>query len=119
MLNWKQLLLTLYYHGTYPVRMWNYWHEVSKDHLPVIVLFYHRIADDRANPWTTSNAMFFRQIHWLRERFQFISLRDAQQRIGCGHNPQPCISITFDDGYADNCQQAMPWLIKERIPCTY
>ena len=27
---WKQLLLTLYYHATYPVRAWNYWREVSQ-----------------------------------------------------------------------------------------
>jgi peptidoglycan/xylan/chitin deacetylase (PgdA/CDA1 family) len=116
---WKQLLLTLYYHATYPVRTWNYWREVSNDHLPAIVLYYHRIADDRADPRTISNAMFVRQVRWLRERFDFISLGDAQQRIRRGYNPQPCISITFDDGYADNCQQAIPWLIKERIPCTY
>ncbi len=116
---WKQLLLTLYYHATYPARTWNYWREASCDHLPVIVLYYHRIADDRANPWTTSNMMFVRQIRWLRERFDFISLGDAQQRIRRGYNPRPCVSVTFDDGYADNCQQAVPWLIKERIPCTY
>lgn len=116
---WKQLLLTLYYHATRPARTWNYWREVSGDHLPVMVLYYHRIADDRANPWTVSNAMFVRQIRWLRERFDFISLGDAQQRIRRGYNPQPCVSITFDDGYADNCQQAIPRLIKERIPCTY
>jgi peptidoglycan/xylan/chitin deacetylase (PgdA/CDA1 family) len=116
---WKQLLLTLYYHASYPVRAWNYWRDVSQDRLPVMVLYYHRIADDRANPWTISPAMFLRQIQWLRERFDFISLEDAQQRIRRGYNPQPCISITFDDGYAENCQQAIPWLIKHRIPCTY
>ena len=26
---WKQLLLTLYYHATYPVRACRYWREVS------------------------------------------------------------------------------------------
>jgi peptidoglycan/xylan/chitin deacetylase (PgdA/CDA1 family) len=116
---WKQLLLNLYYHGTYPVRAWNYWRAESTDHLPVIVLCYHRIADDRATPWTMSNAMFLRQIHWLQERFRFVSLEEAQLRMGRGHNSQPCISITFDDGYAENCQQAIPTLIRERIPCTY
>ena len=116
---WKQLFLTLYYHATRPVRVCNYWREVSKDHLPVAVLFYHRIADDRANPWTISNATFVRQMCWLRERFDFISLEEAQQRMRRGYNPQPCVSITFDDGYADNCQQAIPWLVKHRIPCTY
>jgi peptidoglycan/xylan/chitin deacetylase (PgdA/CDA1 family) len=116
---WKQLLLTAYYHASYPLRAWTYWRDVSQDRLPVIVLYYHRIADDRATPWTVSNARFERQIRWLQERFDFISLDDAQQRIRRGYNPQPCVSITFDDGYADNCQQAIPWLIKERVPFTY
>ena len=116
---WKQILLNLYYHASYPVRTWNYWREVSKDHLPIIILFYHRIADDRANAWTVSNAMFSRQIDWLERHFQLVSLEEAQRRIRQGYNHQTCISITFDDGYADNCQQAIPLLVKKRIPCTY
>ena len=79
---WKKMLLSIYYHATYPVRVCRYWHEVSQDHLPVIILFYHRIADDRANTWTASNAMFVRQINWLKSRFDFITLHEAQQRIG-------------------------------------
>jgi peptidoglycan/xylan/chitin deacetylase (PgdA/CDA1 family) len=116
---WKQLLLTLYYHASYPARMHNYWWAAMHDRLPLIVLYYHRVADDRANPWTISNAMFLRQINWLRERFDMISLSEAQERICRDYNPQPCVSITFDDGYADNCQQAIPWLIKHHIACTY
>lgn len=119
MSRWKNALLTLYYHATRPLRACTYWREVADDRLPIIVLFYHRIADDRANPWTTSNAMFVRQMQWLQNRFCFVSLSEAQERIRRGYNPQPCIAITFDDGYSENCQQAIPWLIKQRIPCTY
>jgi peptidoglycan/xylan/chitin deacetylase (PgdA/CDA1 family) len=116
---WKQLLLTLYYHATGPSRACNYWLAAAKDRLPVIVLFYHRIADDRATPWTITNALFARQIHWLARRFRFVSLEEAQRRIRRGCNGEPCVSITFDDGYAENCRHALPLLIKERIPCTY
>ncbi len=116
---WKRVALTAYYYASRPLRAWNYWTAASRDHLPLMVLYYHRIADDRATPWTISNAMFIRQIEWLRERFDIISLHDSQARICRGYNPQPCISITFDDGYADNCQRAVPWLIKHRVPCTY
>jgi len=116
---WKQLLLSLYYHATCPVRVRNRRRWASQGRLPAIVLFWHRIADDRANPWTTSNASFARQIHWLQKRFLFVSLEEAQRRIRAGCNREPCVSITFDDGYADNCRQAIPWLIEKRIPCTY
>ena len=116
---WKQILLNAYYYASYPVRWWNRCEAVSDEKVPMIVLYYHRIADDEANPWTTSNRMFARQIDWLRRRFEFISLEEAQRRIRRGLNYRPCVSITFDDGYADNCQQAIPLLIREQIPCTY
>jgi peptidoglycan/xylan/chitin deacetylase (PgdA/CDA1 family) len=116
---WKRLLLNLYYHGTYPVRVCNYWREVSRGHLPIIVLCYHRISDDGLNSWTTSNRLFTQQIRWLAKRFRFISLEETQRRIRSGENHEPCVSITFDDGYADNCRSALPWLLKENIPCTY
>ncbi|HEX3871648.1 MAG TPA: polysaccharide deacetylase family protein, partial [Pirellulales bacterium] len=42
-----------------------------------------------------------------------------QHRIAIGHNSTPAVSVTFDDGYADNCRTAVPLLLAERIPCTY
>jgi peptidoglycan/xylan/chitin deacetylase (PgdA/CDA1 family) len=116
---WKRLLLNLYYHATLPVRARNCARYAAADHLPAIVLCWHRIADDRANPWTISHAMFARQIRWLSRHFEFVSLAEAQRRIRDNCNSCPCVSVTFDDGYADNCQQAIPLLIEERIPCTY
>ena len=116
---WKQLLLSLYYDATCPLRAWNRRRWALQGRLPAIVLFWHRIADDRANPWTTSNALFTEQICWLQKRFTFVSLEEAQRRIREGCNREPCVSITFDDGYAENCRQAIPWLIEKRIPCTY
>ena len=51
-------------------------------------------------------------------RFDLISLAEVQRRIA-GRNHRPAVAITFDDGYAINCDLAMPLLIAERIPCTY
>jgi peptidoglycan/xylan/chitin deacetylase (PgdA/CDA1 family) len=115
----RQILLGLYYHASYPVRLWDQWLDAAQGRLPVLVVYCHRVADDRANPWTISNSVFRRQIGWLRDHFSVVSLEEVQLRIARGCNREPCVSITFDDGYADNCQQAVPWLIKERIPCTY
>lgn len=116
---WKSLLLKLYYHGTLPYRWWWNSKAAAEHRAPVIVLFYHRIADDRANPWTTSNRTFARQIRWLAQRFDVVSLEEAQRRIQSRRNTRPCVSITFDDGYAENCRQAIPLLIRNQIPCTY
>lgn len=86
---------------------------------PVMAVFYHRVADAFPNDWTISTERFKAQINWIRHRFEIISLIEAQQRIGAGGNRTPAVCITFDDGYADNCRDALPWLLDERIPFTY
>jgi peptidoglycan/xylan/chitin deacetylase (PgdA/CDA1 family) len=55
----------------------------------------------------------------MKRRFEFVSLAEAQRRLRSGSNFEPTVSITFDDGYSDNCDHALPLLIRERIPCTY
>lgn len=111
-------LLGLYYHTSLPYRQWCNRRETAAGRAPVMVLFYHRIADDRANDWTCPFAVFQRQMHWIKRHFDVVSLGEAQRRLRQG-NHRPAVSITFDDGYADNCARALPLLIEERIPCTY
>jgi peptidoglycan/xylan/chitin deacetylase (PgdA/CDA1 family) len=118
MIDCKSLLLGLYYYGSRPYRWWSGRRAAAGDRAPVVVLFYHRIADDRANPWTTSNRTFARQIRWLERHVDLVSLEEAQRRIRSG-NRRLAVSITFDDGYAENCRQAIPLLLRKRIPCTY
>ncbi len=117
--DWKSLPLALYYHGTCPYRWWWMRRAAAEHGVPVVVLFYHRIADDGANRWTTSQRTFARQIAWLTRRFEIVSLAEAQRRVRSGRNTRRCVSITFDDGYAENCQGAVPLLVRKQIPCTY
>jgi peptidoglycan/xylan/chitin deacetylase (PgdA/CDA1 family) len=116
---WKRLLLHAYLYGSLPYRALANACARRSGRAPVIVLFYHRVADDHANAWTMPSDAFVRQVRWLQARFQLVSLPEAQRRIRAAANKQPVVSITFDDGYADNCQRALPWLISQRVPCTY
>ncbi len=116
---WKSLILSLYYRGTLPWRSVCNAHRAEAGRAPAMVLFYHRIADREPNDWTASNANFARQIRWLKDHFDMVTLGEAQRRVASGDNDRPCVSITFDDGYAENCQQALPLLIREGVPCTY
>lgn len=116
---WKSLLIWPYLYSTWPVRRWRNRAAALAGLAPVFVFYYHRIADDAANDWTVSNEMFQRQVNWLRSRFELVSLAECQRRMRAKENTQPCAAITFDDGYAENCEQALPWLIREKIPCTY
>jgi peptidoglycan/xylan/chitin deacetylase (PgdA/CDA1 family) len=115
----KTLLLELYYRATYPRRWWRNLRAAAEHRLPVVVLFYHRIADDRRSAWTISNRAFNRQIRWLERHVDLVSLEEAQRRIQSGDNSRLCVSVTFDDGYAENCRHAIPLLVRSQIPCTY
>lgn len=116
---WKQCLLSGYYHATWPARVCYAHALAARGRAPAMVLFYHRVADDAASPWTCSNSTFKRQIDWLADRFEMVSLAEAQRRIRSGENQRTCVTITFDDGYAANCDFALPLLVERKIPCTY
>ncbi len=116
---WNRRLLSLYYYGSYPYRRLRNARAAAAGKAPLMALFYHRVADDRANAWTCPFDLFARQMEWLKAHFDMVSLAELQARIRRGWNSRPAVSITFDDGYADNCRQALPLLIAQRIPCTY
>ena len=48
-----------------------------------------------------------------------VTLAEAQNRIASGHCAQPTACITFDDGYRDNCDTAIPLLLERELPFTY
>lgn len=86
---------------------------------PIPVLFYHRVADAHPNDWTISRRRFEQQIDFLRASFDVIGLDEVQRRIQQVDSCRPAVAITFDDGYAENCDFALPLLIRHQLPCTY
>lgn len=115
---WKTSLLDGYRYATWPWRAAVIRQMKQSRTVPLVVLFYHRVANDLPNPWTISEAGFLRQIDWLQQNFELVSLAEIQQRMRVG-NSRPAVSITFDDGYSDNCSFALPLLIERGIPVTY
>jgi len=115
---WRRSLVAAWYYGTIGYRMAAAAHAARLGRSPVMVLFYHRVADEHPNAWTISTTEFRRQVEWLTARFDLVSLAEAQRRVAEG-NHRPAVSITFDDGYADNCHFALPLLMERAIPCTY
>ncbi|MCA9129555.1 MAG: polysaccharide deacetylase family protein [Planctomycetales bacterium] len=87
--------------------------------LPISILFYHRVADDQPNDWTISRRDFAMHLDWLQDRFEIVSLSEAQNRIIANRSDRPTVAITFDDGYADNSDFAIPELSRRQLPATY
>ena len=92
---------------------------VKTGQVPVYSLFYHRIANDHVTPWTITHEQFEKQIDWLQDNFEIVDLEECQRRIASGFNDRPTVAITFDDGYAENCEFGLPLLIERGIPVTY
>ena len=115
----KQLALWGYYAASQPARRRAEVDRAARQTEPVRVLFYHRVADRYPNAWTMPTRVFAAQVRWLKERFDIVSLAEAQERIAAGRNRWPTACITFDDGYAENLKFAIPLLVSEGIPFTY
>lgn len=116
---YKSQILGLYYLATLPQRKQAASERQATGTVPIISVLYHRVADVHPNNWTIDWKRFRNQIDWLRQHFDIVSLEDAQLLIAAGENSRPTVSITFDDGYVENCDKAIPWLVKEQIPFTY
>lgn len=115
----KSSLIETWRIGSGPWRRLRLQRMIAEAKVPVFSVFYHRVADEHENPWSMSFEQFRTQMVWFKENFDVVSMGQLQDRIKSGENSRPAVSVTFDDGYAENCDQALPFLIEENIPCTY
>jgi len=119
MMDARELALHAYYYGTYPLRTRYRDRLESGGQAPLCVLFYHRVADTHPNGWSISNGEFESQMRWLKQNVDLVSLAEIQSRMRSGRNDRVAVAVTFDDGYAENCQRAIPFLLAHEIPMTY
>lgn len=90
------------------------------------ILMYHSVLPDPSQWVDTygeiahSELIFRAQMELLVREFRPISLEEAVQHIRSGNNlPRRSVVVTFDDGYADNCEVAMPVLNQAGVPATF
>ncbi|QDT03761.1 Gellan lyase precursor [Rubripirellula lacrimiformis] len=102
-----------------PVRRARLLQAAKQGRAPISISFYHRVSDTHPNGWTISNDQFLRHIDHCQQHFEMIGLDEVQRRVRTSQSHTAAISITFDDGYGDNVDFAMPLLIQRGIPCTY
>ncbi len=90
------------------------------------IVNYHRIYEDKLSTpfdpsvFGPSVYEFEQQMAFLRENFNLLSENDL---INLTHTKQPFFGknalVTFDDGYRDNYQLALPVLKKHQIPAIF
>jgi peptidoglycan/xylan/chitin deacetylase (PgdA/CDA1 family) len=94
----------------------------NRDTLTVVV--FHRVlaVDDERWPhahpeWTVSDTVFDECLQFFRRYYHVISLQELLASLEHGTKlPSRSLLVTFDDGYADNEQYALPLLQRDRVP---
>ncbi len=93
-------------------------------HLPdqrLSVLVYHRVlsAPDPLRPGEPTVEEFEARMRWLASNYNVMPLIEAVRGVRANRLPKRALSITFDDGYADNHDLALPVLRKLGLPATF
>jgi peptidoglycan/xylan/chitin deacetylase (PgdA/CDA1 family) len=85
------------------------------------VLIYHRVGSkpDPLRPRAATAEEFRRQMRVLRRFFRPVALQQGMTRLRAGTLPARAVAVTFDDGYMDNVQVALPILREQGIPATF
>jgi peptidoglycan/xylan/chitin deacetylase (PgdA/CDA1 family) len=92
----------------------------------VLVLGYHRVVEDfdRASrhaipAMLVSRVMLERHLSWVARTHTFVTLDEAARALTADQPPaRPLAALTFDDGYADVHDVALPLLDRMGIPAT-
>jgi peptidoglycan/xylan/chitin deacetylase (PgdA/CDA1 family) len=87
-----------------------------------IILMYHAIGaeGEPASCYVVPRRRFATQMAWLKLRgYRVIALSELVDRLR-SHRivPARSVVITFDDGFADNCSEALPILRRHGFPAT-
>ncbi|MDR3619551.1 MAG: polysaccharide deacetylase family protein [Paludisphaera borealis] len=92
----------------------------------LVVLTYHRIAtrggkaDPYYDPVISATPEGFRdQMRMVRDRFEVVRPEDLAGGATVPNGRKPLAMVTFDDGYRDNHDAALPILQELEIPATF
>jgi len=87
----------------------------------LMIVQFHRVlsAPDSLLESEPDTVRFERQIGWLVRNFNILTVGDALGLLYSRHLPSRALCITFDDGYRDNADNALPILLKHGIRGTF
>jgi peptidoglycan/xylan/chitin deacetylase (PgdA/CDA1 family) len=84
----------------------------------VFVLCYHSIHPVSHHASATPE-LFEEHLRWLTAHCNVVPFGSVLDRVSDGNGPKPTVAITFDDGYGDNYNEALPILLRYGVPATF
>jgi peptidoglycan/xylan/chitin deacetylase (PgdA/CDA1 family) len=85
------------------------------------ILIFHRVlpSPDPLFPSEVDAVRFDRMMATVSRAFRVLPLAEAVRLMGESRLPPRALAITFDDGYADNQDIALPILQRHSLPATF
>lgn len=85
------------------------------------ILIFHRVLaqPDPLFPDEVDARRFDLLMSWIKDWFNVLPLDEAVERLRQGSLPARAAAITFDDGYADNYEVALPILQRHGLSATF
>lgn len=87
----------------------------------LLILIYHRVhaRASASFPDRLDAARFDDQMAMIRRHCSPLPLAEAVPALRAGGLPPRAVAVTFDDGYADNAEIALPILLRHGIRATF
>ena len=101
------------------------WIRGATERNSLTILAYHRVLplqESLLYPFQSMvmpRDLFEQQISHLRQHYTMLTLAEAVERLRMRDLSPRAVAITFDDGYRDNFEVALPILKKYGIPATF
>jgi peptidoglycan/xylan/chitin deacetylase (PgdA/CDA1 family) len=87
----------------------------------LLILIYHRVLvePDPIFPNEIHAQVFHWQMELVRRHLHPVALTEGLEMLDRGDLPKGAVAVTFDDGYADNEEVALPILRTHGVPATF
>ena len=96
----------------------NFWLRLRRRSL-ITILAYHRVDTPDGDVNNVSPEHFDRQMAFLRKRYRVVPVRELLEILARGECAERVVAITFDDGYRDNYEKAVPILRRYGLPACF
>lgn len=88
------------------------------DESGVRILFYHRVTDDRDELAAKPRRFREQMDHLARRGYRAVTVTEVAELLARGDAPPNLVGLSFDDGYADVAEHALPALERHGFRAT-